>query len=296
MVRKFVAAMVLVAAGAAAQPVAPTPGNAKTAENAPQMMTSFGGIRPHDTIAGGWTVSDIAFKQQDVFIRLLNAAKQHLTIGVSLEKGKPGAFDTDGVRIYYENAPLPQEAIVAAGKDIAARLAKFAAGQGGLRAYTGSAIAEARKENPEQNVSRETARKFLDQLAGDWDVTVLQWPKDNAAPKTIGRGTATRRSFLNSFIIREDATGAEGTQFLATGCSAESARCWLFILDNTSSGYQGGWGVFSETDNALKVVRGDSGDPLVVLRVIDHDRNVLEFYDAAQHPSLVRTMRYDRKK
>ena len=295
-IERLLALLIVLASAAYAPRVAaqnaPPPG--KLEANPPQSLASFGGLKVNDTVAEGWKVRDISFRGRELLINVSGNA-QPLVIVFSLESGTAGAFDRDGVRIYYQKSALPEKTIRRIGKATVDRVATFAAGRHGLQPYVGDEIARAISSHPKDYVSAKAARAFLDRLEGKWTVTVVAWDKGSAIPRNIGSGTAQRQRFLNDLILREDTEGREGRQFMTVGCTTDSGRCWLFLIDNASSGFNGGYGVFSGSENALKIMSA-SGDPIVILRVVDQDRNLLEFYEPGAHPRVVKTVRYDRGK
>jgi hypothetical protein len=293
MVRTFLVAMLLCPILHAQ--TSPPPYGVKP-DYGPQALATFGGLRPGDTIVDRWTVRDITVKGREIFVTMAEA-KEPLMIVFSMEKGDPGAFDAEGVRIYYENAPLPQATILKVGKAMTRRAVSFASQHGGLKSYITNVMAQGSKTRPEQSVNREIARNFLDQLSGKWTVTLLQWVAGAAVPRTIGTGTSERRRFLNDLLLREDTTGpGKSAQFMTVGCNPDVGRCWLFVLDDTSSNFIGGWCSFNQSENALRVIDTRTTAPVVVLRIVDRNRSLLEFYAPGISGRLVKTMRYERAK
>jgi hypothetical protein len=260
----------------------------------PRTMTSFGGLKVDDAIsAAGWKVHAISALGREVSVNV-SLSDQPLVIVFSLEKGRPGAFDRDDVRIYYRTSTLPPETINEVGKSTAERVAAFATARGGLKNYLMSTLAQG-TNGTDESVNVETARRFLKPLEGKWTMKVATFTQGSTAATTTATGTAQRQRFLNDLIVREDAEGAGGRQFLTVGCSPDAGRCWLFLLDNTSSGYTGGYAVFSGSRNSLQLLN-PSGETIVVLHVVDQDHNTLEFYEPGAPPRLARAMSYTRIK
>jgi len=257
-----------------------------------QRLASFGGLKIGDAIGKGWTIREISLRGNEVPLKL-SSAKTPLTIVFSLQKGRPGAFDREGVRIYYPKTSLPAKTIQDAGNSLSAKVAAFAKSRGGLKTYLSEVVSLRSATSREATGDADVARRFLDRLQGKWRVSVLESENANAAPATTESGTATRERFLNDLMVREDTDIGPERQFMTVGCTADGGRCWIFVVDSRSNESIGGYATLSEDNNALRLLSG-SGGPIAVLKVLDDDHDTLEFFDASAHRS--RSMRYERVK
>jgi hypothetical protein len=258
---------------------------------APRSLASFGGLKAGDAVGKGWKIREISVRGNEVPVKLSSAAKS-LTIVFSLQKGRPGAFDREGVRIYYPKTSLPAKTIQDAGKSISEKVAAYAKSRGGLKTYLSEVVSPRTAMSTEATGDADVARKFLDRLQGKWRVSVLESDNANAAPATSESGTATRERFLNDLMVREDTEIGAERQFMAVGCTADGGRCWIFVVNSRSNESISGYGTFSEDNKELRLLNGSG--PLAILKVLDDDHDTLEFFDASAHRS--RSMRYERVK
>lgn len=299
MVRKTITILFFVAvaplsAAMQAQNTAPPPKPGAEAVLPPQNTDAFAGLKVGETIADTWHVGRISAAPQSVSVELQSAQEpKPFTLVLSFEKGPPGAFDTDGVRIYYLVTQLPPATIDKIGRGTIARITSFASAHGGLKAYLTEFLGNAAAYRPAATLTREAALRFLDQLKGKWTVTELLWEEGKTVPKTIGSGTAERRRFLNDLILREDASGAAGSQSMTIGCVPENSACWMFLIDDTSSGYKGGRGNISENGKSLTIVN-ESREAVATIRIVDENRNIIEIYAPGGGGRVARSIRYER--
>jgi Protein of unknown function (DUF1579) len=152
------------------------------------------------------------------------------------------------------------------------------------------------------------AHKFLDQLAGKWDITMLMWMAPNTTPNEM-KGTSETRWILDGRFLLEEGNsqmmGMPHRSMGLTGYDNFKKKYIISYMDNLGTAIYSAAG---ELDAAGKVMTlyGKMDEPMTgekdktvkyVMRIVSKDKYIFEAYDFVGKPNEFKAMEaiYTRK-
>lgn len=133
-------------------------------------------------------------------------------------------------------------------------------------------------------------QRLAEQMVGTWNTRTTMW-MDPSAPPTSETGRAVNTAVLGGRHVRMDFTGQfMGQPFQGIGYSGYDNVSGKYVsswMDNMSTGMYASQGDYDEATSTY-TYRGEMPDPMVpgqmtpvreVVRVIDNDHHVMEWYE-----------------
>jgi hypothetical protein len=153
------------------------------------------------------------------------------------------------------------------------------------------------------------AHKKFDNLVGSWDIATTMWMNGSDKPPTTAKGTAELKWVLGGRFLQQETKGefmgmpSAGIGF--NGYDNLDKKYTMFWIDNSATAMYTAEGNFDKSGKVLtmygkmdEVMTGEHDKyAIYVLRLVDKDKWIFEFYDATSQPSTkVGEMVYTRKK
>lgn len=139
------------------------------------------------------------------------------------------------------------------------------------------------------------AHKKFDDLVGSWNIATTMWMNGPDQPPTTAKGTAELKWVLGGRFLQQETKGefmgmpSAGIGF--NGYDNLDKKYTMFWIDNSATAMYTAEGNFDKSGKVLtmygkmdEVLTGEHDKyAIYVLRLVDKDKWIFEFYDATSH-------------